>query len=847
MRTAIAAGLLTIVLIPVAAARQPSGSSSVTVVASPPVRGAGGQYAGNRPPLAPTPLVKLPIGSITPGGWLRGQLELMRDGMTGHMEELSHWVQPKNNAWLSRIGEGENGWEELPYWLKGAGDLGYVLGDERLTALATRWCEGVMAAQRSDGYFGSEENRTGGPENFQLGVAGKLKGPDLWPQMPMLDTLKSYYEMTVHAGREDTRVLEFMRRYFRWQAELPREQLLPSSWQKLRGGDNLESVLWLYNRTGEAWLLDLARTLHERTSPWKDKIASWHGVNFCQGFREPAVWSQVSKDPADLAATVRNYNEMMGIYGQVPGGMFGADENCRPGKIDPRQAAETCSMVEFMNSFEQLAAITGDGVWADRCEEVAFNSLPAAFTPDYRALHYLTSPNMVQLDRENKAPGIANNGTMISFDPGEVYRCCQHNHAMGWPYYAEHLWMATPDGGLAAMLYSQSVVKAKVAGGVEVTVTEETEYPFDEAVALKIGLAKPARFPLYLRAPVWCERATVVVKNAGGTEVGAGERKLGTGADAPRGEYFKIDREWADGDRVELTLHMNTTTRQWGANKNSVSVRRGPLWYSLKIGERYERYGENKTWPGLEVFPTTPWNYGLVLDSGAGQAELSFGKRDGGVASQPWTTESAPVWLEAKARRIDAWQQDRTGLVSELQASPVKSAAPVETVTMIPMGAARLRIAAFPVIGDGPDARPWTPPPPSYHVASYEHDDINAISDGKEPSKSSDHSIPRFTWWSHKGTSEWVTYKFEEPRRISACLVYWFDDTGVGACRVPESWRLQYREGEKWIDVADADGYGVKPDRFNRAAFTPVVTGEMRMQVKLRPGFSGGILEWRVE
>ena len=105
-----------------------------------------------------------------------------------------------------------------------------------------------MAAQREDGYFGSEENRGGGPENMQLGAAGRLKGPDLWPHMPMIDALKSYHEAT-----GDERVIGFLTRYFKWQASLPKDQLLPGSWQKIRGGDNLESVLWLYNRTGKLW------------------------------------------------------------------------------------------------------------------------------------------------------------------------------------------------------------------------------------------------------------------------------------------------------------------------------------------------------------------------------------------------------------------------------------------------------------------------------------------------------------------------------------------------------------------------------------------------------------------
>src|SRR5260221_731713 len=105
----------------------------------PPTEGAKGFYVGKPSPLEPSPLIKLPIGAIEPRGWLRGQLELMRDGMTGHMAELSHWVKPEGNAWLSMDGKGENGWEELPYWLKGYGDLGYVLKDENVSPRAKSW------------------------------------------------------------------------------------------------------------------------------------------------------------------------------------------------------------------------------------------------------------------------------------------------------------------------------------------------------------------------------------------------------------------------------------------------------------------------------------------------------------------------------------------------------------------------------------------------------------------------------------------------------------------------------------------------------------------------------------
>ena len=125
-------------------------------------------------------------------------------------------------------------------------------------------------------------------------------------------------------------------------------------WPKLRWGDNIESVHWLYNRTGEPFLLDLAKKIHEHMAEWSKDVINWHNVNVAQGFRAPAVFYTQAGDKRLLNAAERNYDKVMDLYGQFPGGGFAGDENCRPGYNDPRQGFETCGMVEFMHSFEML-------------------------------------------------------------------------------------------------------------------------------------------------------------------------------------------------------------------------------------------------------------------------------------------------------------------------------------------------------------------------------------------------------------------------------------------------------------------------------------------------------------
>jgi hypothetical protein len=238
-----------------------------------------------------------------------------------------------------------------------------------------------------------------------------------------------------------------------------------------------------------------------------------------------------------------------------------------------------------------------------------------------------------------------------------------------------------------------------------------------------------------------------------------------------------------------------------------------------------------------------------VLDEKDPAASFEVRQKPGPMAAQPFAWDVAPIELTAKAKRIPPWKLDSKGLVGTLVESPVKSEAPFETVALIPMGCARLRIASFPVIGSGPNAHEWPEPPPARHTAShcFENDTVDAVSDRMEPKNSNDQSIRRFTWWPERGSEEWITYDLEKPRKVSAVEVYWFDDTGVGQCRVPKSWRVEWLDGDQWKPVSASGPYGIEKDKFNRVRFEPVTTKQLRIVAQLQPEFSGGILEWRVK
>lgn len=637
-------------------------------------------YVGNKAPLKTGPMVKLPIGAFKPSGWVGEALKLQRDGLTGNLGEISLWLTKKGNAWLQNDGKGEYGWEEVPYWLRGYLRLAYVLNDPKMIAESNSWVEAAFKSRRENGDFGPIQMR------------GNKR--DLWAQMLMLQVLQSHFEAT-----GDARVLDLMAKFFAFEMTIPDDQFLEDYWENSRGGDNLASVYWLYNRTGDAKLLELATKIDKNTANWrqKDNLPNWHVVNIAECFRAPATFWLQSGKAEDLEATYRNFRMARERYGQVPGGMFGADENARPGHTDPHQAAETCSFVEQIYSNTFMTEMTGDPMWAANTEDVAFNTMPAAFTTDYRALRYLTAPNQVTGDAKNHAPGIANSGPFFLMSPFSN-RCCQHNHTSAWVNYTEHAWLGTNDNGLAAVLFSPGELTAKAGKGT-VTIATETNYPFEEEIRFTIKESTAGEFPVYVRIPVWAEGATVAVG--------------GAASPVKAGEYAKVSRDWKAGETFTVKLPMKVRVREWTQNQNSVSVDYGALTFSLKIEEQYKPVASDKTtqhdsgwqptadpskWPSHEIYPGSAWNYALVVDKSDPAKSFEVVKRPFPKTGLPFTNDAAPIQIKAKGRKLPGWTMDRHGLVGALPLSPVEADSPVTDVVLTPMGGARLRISAFPVV-----------------------------------------------------------------------------------------------------------------------------------------------------
>ncbi len=393
----------------------------------------------------------LPLGSIKPAGWLLNQLHIQANGLSGHLDEF--WPDVARSGW---IGGDAEGWERGPYWLDGIVPLAFLLNDDNLKKKVYRWMDYILTHQYPDGWLGPIKDQ-------------RYKEYDPWPIFIVLKAMTQYQEAS-----NDERVIPCMEKVLHKMNSLLDERPL-FDWGKSRWADGVLSIHWLYERTNEQWLISLSAKIKEQGYDWrkhfaefiyKDKITSGfsqvtHVVNNAMAIKSPGVWFRQSHDDADKAS-VFQILEMLDTYHGQATGIFTGDEHYA-GK-NPSQGTELCAVVEYMFSLEKLISILGEVKLADRLEKIAFNALPATFSPDMWAHQYDQQANQV-ICKIAEDRIYTNNGpdaNIFGLEPH--YGCCTANMHQGFPKFTAHLWMKSRDGGLVATAYAPSVVKTDING-----------------------------------------------------------------------------------------------------------------------------------------------------------------------------------------------------------------------------------------------------------------------------------------------------------------------------------------------------------------------------------------------
>jgi Beta-L-arabinofuranosidase, GH127 catalytic domain/Beta-L-arabinofuranosidase, GH127 middle domain len=657
----------------------------------------GQTFATKTSGVVPQKYTEMPLGSVKPKGWLLNQLRIMRDGSTGHLDEIHNKIK-NDNGWLGGKGDG---WEETPYWLDGAVPLAYLLDDNHLKEKVLSYINWTLDNQRPSGYFGpitKWERETG----KRLSVDSCGYGEDWWPKMIMLKVLQQYYTAT-----NDGRVIPFMTKYFHYQLKaLDNCQVGKwTEWAQARGADNILVAQWLYGITKDESLLRLAALLQQQSFKWSEWFlgrdwvinaathqnnVAWmtrHGVNVGMGIKDPAVQYQRTGDKKYLQALNTGFRDLMTLHG-LPFGMFSADEDLHGN--DPTQGTELCAIVESMFSLEQAIGITGNTRYMDALERMTFNALPAQTTDDYNNKQYFQIANQVNIKR-----GVFN--FSLPFERGmnnvlgmrSGYTCCLANMHQGWTKFASHLWYSTPDKGLAALHFSPNQVKTKVGKeNTELTIEESTDYPFGDMIVFKITTENNVSFPFHIRIPQWCKEAVITLNGQPFSKE--------TG-----GQVIIINRVWKNGDQLRLQFPMMVTTTNWGGN--SRAIERGPLVYALKLAEQWQKETDEKEGDYYNVTTNESWNYGLLDSMVKYSAKAVQVREDIRVTDNfVWNLAHAPTELKVLAKKIPDWK-----IVNDVAPQPVtardglymgKTEERIEVITLVPYGCTKLRIVAFPVV-----------------------------------------------------------------------------------------------------------------------------------------------------
>lgn len=649
-------------------------------------------YPGNPEPLVQNAYIRLPLGAIKPEGWLRSQLEAQAGGLTGNIDDF--WPDLVNSSW--RGGEGE-AWERGPYFLDGLVPLAWLLDDEILKKKASSWIESIIASSRDSGWYGPAKNT----DRWPLAVANKV--------------LMQYYEAT-----NDNRALEVLKNYFRYLHQTPPDWP-DKDWRGVRAMENAVTGYWLYRQTKEPWILEVIESIQRNSSDWTtyyekfpwDSAASaekkiplnWgpegltaHVVNNAMAVKYPGLWYQQSGDERFRNAVFDGIGKYDINHGQT-GGRFSGDEHLSGNS--PDRGTELCAVVEYMYSLEELYAIFGDNSLADRLELLTFNALPGTTTPDMWAHQYDQQSNQVLVDSEERS--WSTNGKYSNiYGLMPNFACCLANMHQGWPKFTESLWMATNDNGLIAVAYSPCVVRAKAGKGQDVTIHEETNYPFSGSVKFRISLNEPDRFPVYLRVPGWADSVVIAFRN-----------KTVSGR---AGSTVRLLEKWTDDDVITMNIPMEIRVEK--RYNNSLSVLRGPVYYSLRIDKEYKSVNigyDNFGYKGSvdwEIKPLSPWNYGLMIDRNRLTRGLEVTENK--VSEYPFADRGDMIWSADSAKYL-RWDKDAAVVITTRgmkipgwslknnsadipPLSPVKPEGTAEVIQLVPYGSAKLRITEFPVI-----------------------------------------------------------------------------------------------------------------------------------------------------
>lgn len=762
---------------------------------------AGGQPQRGDPSASSVPFTAV---TLTDPFWAPRQ----RANATGTLDQ--NWTQCEKTGRienLQRAGDAKTGGYQGYFFndsdvfkmLEGASNLLARNNDRQLRRRVDKLAGVVSGAQQPDGYLNSyftiakpDEKWTNLKDMHELYCAGHL-----------IEAGVAHSEATGRTSLLDTAVR---------LAACIEAKFGPGKTSGVCGHPEIElALIRLYEHTGDPRHLEMARYfLHERGKGTGRPLLG----QYCQDHAPLAEQRQVVGHAVRAMYLYSAATDLARIDGDAPmadaltslwdnltlrkmyvtGGIGNSAQN-EGFTTDydlPNESAyaETCASIGLAMWARRMNVLTGDAKYADVMERVLYNAVASGVSLDGCSFFYVN-------------PLAARGG--VSRQEWFSCACCPPNVLRLLSSIEQYQYVQRPDG-LSVNLYAAGTARPPAWGGAG-QITQESRYPWDGRVTLRVEApADRGEWTLRLRIPDWCRSHSLRVN---GSRVDA---KVSRG-------YAELTRRWGRGDTVELVMDMPVqrvvSHPAVSGNAGRVAIRRGPIVYCAEQADNPD--GVSNIVLPAESPISEKWEPELL---GGVVVLTAAADRQSGVFPSDRLYEPRGEGRPATLRLVPycTWANRGAGEM---------------TVWLAESPSAGLRAG-----------KAWLTPSVSHCYAS---DTVDALCDDVWGEASADTKPPRMTWWPRKASEQWARYDFEPVQTVNACTVQWFDDTGRGECAPPESWRLEWTDdGAVWhpVELVAGSTYGIALDTRNEVRFAPVTCRALRLVAQLKPGKSGGIIEW---
>ena len=599
-------------------------------------------------------------------GWMKEALTTQRNGLTGHIQvagapfDKEGWgdaTQKKMDRWED--------FEQTGYWADGALRCGYLIDDPELTKRVKEWIDFQNAHPKEDGFIGPEMH-------------------NIWPHVVFFRVIMAEY-----SRNPSPKIIKALSNHYKNAA---RSQTLIKTggpeWDfNERTMLHIEMLCWLYQQTNDAFFIENAENTYKafcsRNSPFtmqaflSDEVPIVHSVSSFETLKIPVILYINTGKKEYLDAAIHGIQKVYKYHGLadgIPSGNEAHDGNM------PNEVHETCCVSDAQWALGYFLQATGDVQWADLMEKICFNAAFSVVWKDFKSLQYYSSPNQVIAKNNSSFCMYVGGQDRMAYRIAHGPACCNGNMNRMIPLFCSRQWMKKGDNGIVAAMYAPSSFTTKLKGSKnEITIQEETNYPFEETIRFRMKMKRSTPFSFWLRIPQWCKGASITVNGQAADIV------------CKAGTFVEVQRKFSDGDIIELKLPMKA--KSVSMPYDGVAFERGPLVFSLNV-KAQEEITETRELDGIKfqsriLTPMSEW-YKTTVDTENIEVVNS------NDYSNIWNPETTPVSLKVKAVTVTNWQLYRDNITPYMPSVIRKGEEKV--IELVPVGTTVLRMTVFPDI-----------------------------------------------------------------------------------------------------------------------------------------------------